>query len=194
MKTLFFFLGGIVAVLLIVAVTVVIIRRKLRRFARRNFGTTNLSSVFQEAANESAPPKSLSGGDSIYLPRILEDFPTFDNTTTVSLIKEHLRKTLRQDLHFHGVSISDYRRSSLEKAIIYQTAFQYREGGTLRQKRYCVHYSFRLRRDQGQILTAKCPNCGATIPDPLQVKCEYCDSRLVNVLGNSWEITDTYER
>lgn len=54
------------------------IRRKVKRFARMAFGTDSLSQGFSQIETEYAStPKSVSAATSLYLPRIMKDFPDF---------------------------------------------------------------------------------------------------------------------
>lgn len=168
----------------------------IKRFSKNAFGTSNISEVIkQQDTLDQTTPKSLSGMDYIYLPQIMEDFPDFNSTLAETKVKNKLYEVLKgkEAVHIHNVVISNYERTSVEKTIHYQAALQYRENGRLNQKRYCLHYSFMLATDEGNTLAANCPNCGGAISSTNQTVCEYCDSRLVNVLGNSWEFTDVYE-
>lgn len=64
------------------------VRRKVRRFSRRLLGSDSLLDglawVQEEADNT---PRSLSGGDAIYLPQILREFPEFN----AALAKSHVQ-------------------------------------------------------------------------------------------------------
>ncbi len=163
---------------------------------RRSLGVRNLAEVFteQEILDETTP-KSLNGMDPVYLPQIIRDFPDFNPTLVRTKVREKLREVLKdkQDFAIHGIVISNYTRTNVEYTIFFQAAVQYRVNGRMNQKRYCLNYSFLLATDEGRTIAANCPNCGGVISSTNQKVCEFCDSRLVNVLGNSWEFTDVYE-
>ena len=72
--------------------------------------------------------------------------------------------------------------------------FNFRENGKLLQKRYNLHYSFLLPSESGETIAANCPNCGGAITSTHQKVCAYCGSRLANVMKNTWEFTEVYEK
>lgn len=73
----------IVLVLLLVLVGIVYyaycaIRKKIRNFSRMAFGTDTVKQGFEQIEAEYATtPKSVSAATSLYLPRIMKDFPDF---------------------------------------------------------------------------------------------------------------------
>lgn len=76
------------ALLLGVLLLVLIICRRVRRFSRQLFGSDSLLDGLaraQEAADNT--PRSLSGGDAIYLPAILRDFPEFNAALAKSRVQ-----------------------------------------------------------------------------------------------------------
>lgn len=75
-----------------------------------------------------------------------------------------------------------------------QAALQYRQEGRLVQKRFCLHYAYLLPRDRGATVAGSCPHCGAPFTSAAQTNCPYCGSLVANVLGNTWEFTDLYEK
>lgn len=198
MEKLFFFLGGAVIVLGAIILGVVVVRRKIRGLFRRLFGTTDIAMIRQGAidAIEEEEPKSVSGGDSIFLPAILRDFPDYNNSLAKTYVRKELERRLKDkaSLSIHKVVIHDYQPSTLEKTIVYQAALQYRENGKLLQKRYNLHYSFLLPSESGETIAANCPNCGGAITSTHQKICAYCGSRLANVMKNTWEFTEVYEK
>ena len=140
-------------------------------------------------------PRSLNGMDAVFLPQIYADFPDYNASLAESYVRERLELELanKDALRIHNIVISGYERMRLEKTVVYQAALEYREGGVLQQKRYCVHYTYLLPQNEGGSLAANCPNCGAPISSMQQRKCEYCDSLLANVMGNRWTFTQLYE-
>lgn len=167
----------------------------IRRFSKTAFGVSNIAKVIEQETMDETTPKSLSGMDYIYGPQIVEDFPDFNLPFVRTKVKEKLREVLKgkDSLAIHNVVITNYDRASVEKTIYFQASLQYREGGRIRQKRYSLHYAFMLAAHEGNVIAANCPNCGGAVRSTSQKVCEYCDSRLVNVLSNSWDFTEVYE-
>lgn len=198
-KAILFFLGGMLAVLFVALIIYYAARRKIRSWLGRFSGIASVGSLmssFRSMEQEEEPPKSLGGADTIYLPEILKDFPDFNSSAAKNKVKEKLKQLLsgKNQIRIHNVVISGYTRTTVERTIIYQAALEYRKNGKLIQKRYCLHYSFVLRDDKGESIAANCPNCGGAISATNQTVCEYCDSRIVNVLGNTWTFTDIFEK
>ena len=192
MKLFLFFLGGLVAVCILGAVVYIKIRNKLRRI----FGPGELSSLINSAKDDDTTPKSLSGMDSIYLPQILSDFPDFDTTLAKTEIRKFLETKFKNCDRFkiHNVVINDYKESNIEKTIIYQASAQYYIDNKLTQHRYCVHYSFIISPDEGDVVSAVCPNCAAPLSKFNNSKCEYCNSTVTVVLNQTFKITEYYEK
>lgn len=181
---------------MIVFVTIFIVINVIRNFSKSAFGTPDITKVIeQQDTLEQTTPKSLSGMDAVYLPQIMEDFPDFNPSYAKSKVKAKLRETLKNksELAIHNVVIAGYDRGSVEKTIRYQAALQYKENGRTVQKRYNLSYSFLLPTGDGATIAANCPNCGGAIASSTQKVCEYCDSRIVNVMGNTWDFTEVYE-
>lgn len=193
MKIFFFFLGGFAAVAAAILFVLHMIRRKLRRYT--NGAVESLSGLLQQVQMDEDQPKSLSGADSIYLPRILEDFPDFNPTLAKTYVKKRLQEELKghDALKIYQVVVSRYLRAQTEKTIVYQAALSYMEQSHTIQERYCLHYSNLVTRNKGTTVAANCPNCGAPVPQMGKKACEFCGSRLVNVLGNTWEFTEVYK-
>ncbi len=181
--------------LLIFGTAIFILITSVRRFSKSAFGNPDITKVIEQESLDENTPKSLSGMDYIYGPQILEDFPDFNLPLVRTKVRDELREMLKgkENLSIHNVVITNYDRTSVEKTIYFQAALQYREGGRLRQKRYNLHYAFLLATHEGNVIAANCPNCGGAVRSTTQKVCEYCDSRLVNVLSNSWGFTDIYE-
>lgn len=201
MTGLYIFLGVTAGVLMIGGIVYLVVRRKVKRFAKQSFGTSDLSYLMraaQDAAQDESyeGPKSLSGGDSIFMPRILRDFPDFNLERAKSLAREELTKRLsgKPELKIHKIILHDYQRAANEKAIVFQAAVQYKEDGHVKQKRYCLHYAYLLPEDGGATVAGSCPHCGAPFTSTTQTNCPYCGSLVANVLRNTWKFTDCYEK
>ena len=200
MTGLYIFLGVTAGVLMIGGIAYLAVRRKVKRFARQNFGTSDLSYLMraaQDAAQDESldGPKSLSGGDSIFMPRILRDFPDFNLERAKSLARAELTGKLsgKPELKIHKIILHDYQRAANEKTILFQSALQYKEDGHVRQKRYCLHYAYLLPEKAGTTAAGSCPHCGAPFTSTTQTNCPYCCSLVANVLSNTWKFTDCYE-
>lgn len=75
-----FFLIGVILLIAFVGAAVLVIKQKIRGFSREFLGNENLVEGLKQIEEEANhTPLSVSGGDSIYLPRIQKDFPDFHN-------------------------------------------------------------------------------------------------------------------
>lgn len=67
------------------------VRRRVRSFSREVFGTDNIMKGLREVQEEANnTPYSISGGNSIYLPRVEKDFPDFHKSVLEEKVKEFL--------------------------------------------------------------------------------------------------------
>ena len=190
------FAGIVVGIVLAVLIIYFRIKRKVSDITTAAFGTDDLSEIMNNISNDmDDKPKSLSGCDSIIRPLILKDFPDYDFTMGETYVKEHLEEVLKDKpaLKIHNVVIRNYERSSTQKTIIYQASLEYREDGRLIQKRYEMHYSYIIPRGDAATVATNCPNCGGALKYG-ETSCPFCGSRVVNILGNCWEFTETYEK
>ncbi len=187
------FLGGFAAVAAGIAILVLIARNKFRRLSRQLFGTTQVLSALSEIQDQEAPPRSLNGCDRIVIPQILEDFPDFDPTLVKTYAREYLKKQLSslQDLQIHNVVFARYLPSASQKTIVFQAAVSHRENGKTVQRRFDLHYTYLIATGDESV-AANCPNCGGNLGYGDTV-CPYCGSRVVNVMGNTWEFTELQE-
>lgn len=175
------------------------VRRRVRRATNQLGGLAamaGLAAVASQLDMETEErPKSLSGGDSLFLPQILKDFPDFNLTAAKETVRAYLAEKFadREGFAIHNVIISDYRRAAVEKTVVFQCAYEYLEEGRKRQFRCCVHYSYRVTGEAGSTYAApNCPNCGAPITSSVR-DCPYCGARLF-MSAAAWEITDCYEK
>lgn len=190
------FAGIVVGISLPGIIAYLIIRNQIRKATRSNFSLRDLPELVRAAQeSDDNQPKSLSGGDSMFLPRILRDFPDFNLSQAKSLAAAELLKRLsdKAEVKIHKVILHDYQRAALEKTIIFQAAVQYRSEGRLVQTRYCLHYAYLLPQED-VTAAGKCPHCGAPFTSTAQTNCPYCGSLVANVLGNTWSFTDCYEQ
>lgn len=199
-----FFLGGmLVVVIAIIALVVFIaskvnkVKREVKQFSKLAFGTEDIVKGFQNAELEAQQtPKSLSGMDSIILPRIKKDFPEFNVDVAKQDVRRELKNYLKnkQSVKIHNVVIRDYKKHQFESVIVMQASAEYMENSRKLQKRYNFNYVYALvgSTSEGNI-AAVCPKCGGPIADTRLTNCEYCGSRLVNLIEQSWKVKDIVE-
>ncbi len=188
------FLAVFLAVILSITVLIFYFRRKIRRFSQEMFGNADIVEALKEAdATGRETPRSLSGLDRLLLPKILKDHPDFDVTLAKTYAREELtrRNQGKPDFKIHNVVISQYLRSGAQRTIVFQAATCCRENGQIRQRRYDLYYTY-LLPESGTSVAANCPNCGAALRYGETV-CPYCESRVANVLGNTWRFTEVRE-
>ena len=188
------FLGGFLAVVLGIVLLVLYIRKKVRSFSRKIFGTADIVGALKDIDTTTMEtPRSLSGCDNILLPKILKDFPDMDIQLAKTYIRDHLRMLHQGKASFkiHNVVIAKYLRSAVQKCIVFQAALCYRENSRTIQKRYDLYYTYILPQTSDAV-AANCPNCDGVLGFGDTV-CPFCGSRVANVLGNTWEITDVIE-
>lgn len=184
------FLGAFTATALALLILWLVVRKKLRDLCYRLFGTTHFMTALSHADVQNQDhPRSLSGCDQLLIPQILEDFPDFDVTMAKNYARDYLKKKLadKNQLTIYNLVLSRYLRSAAQKTIVFQAAVSYYSGGEKLQKRFDLHYTY-LLSGEASTVAANCPNCGGTLGYGDTV-CPYCNSRVVNVMGNTWEFT-----
>lgn len=188
------FLGSFLAVALGITLLVLYIRKKIRKISQRFLGGPNIIEALEQidTAHEDIP-RTLSGCDSLLLPQILKDFPDFDVGLAKTYVRDQLRKRFsnRSSFKVHNVVIAKYLRTGAQKTIVFQAATCHRENGKPVQKRYDLHYTHILSHTTDSI-AANCPNCGGALGFGITT-CEYCGSRVANVLRNTWKFTEVRE-
>ena len=189
-----FILFGLVFIIIF---TVVI--KTITTAFRRHFGLFNMANkLLSKAVSEmdmsvEESPRALNGCDSLLLPKILADFPDFDVALAKTYARDYIKENLqeRMSLAIHRIVISQYLTSTVQKTIVFQAAVAFTENGRKKQKRYDLHYCHLLSAD-GDTVAANCPNCGGALGYGITT-CPYCQSRIVNVLGNTWQFIDIIE-
>ncbi len=185
----------IVIIVAAVIVIGVIVRAVKRQTARaRSFIRQLLNAAGTEQMAEQKP-KSLSGADSIFLPRILKDFPEFNLSNVKRTVSEYIKNQLsdRGRVTVHNIVIKNYTSAGISREIVFQAAVEIEKQGRKEQRRYCVVYNFSPESKGDGTLAANCPNCGAPLSSTAGEVCAYCGSRSLNVLSNKWKIVDMYE-
>ena len=190
------FLVCFVGILLLVLYMFKTIMGKMQDVSQVAFGTDDLiEGLKQNEKLYEQTPKSLSRMDNLLIPQIQEDFPDFNVDLAKSYAKAELKKYLNNPIDFrvHEVVINDYNDYNNEKTIIMQASAEMKDkDGKKVQKRYSLNYTY-LLVGEGVNDGANCPNCGAPLQKVGGQICEYCDSRVAEVLSNTWEFTDVAE-
>ncbi len=199
-----FFLGGMLVVTIAIIALVVFVsskvskvKREVKNISKMAFGTEDIVKGFQNAERESQQtPKSLSGMDSIILPRIKKDFPEFNVDVAKQDVRRELKNHLKnkQSVKIHNVVIKDYKKHDFESVIVMQASAEYLEKDRKLQKRYSFNYVYALAGSLTETnIAAVCPNCGGPVSDTSLANCEYCGSRLVNLIEQSWKVREIVE-
>ena len=183
------FWGGFAAVLVGLGIAALVLRQRVLTLWRSFFGSMSLKTVVRLAGEQEEGPRSVSGLDQLLMPQILQDFPDFDVTQAKTQAKAYLRQQLsgHSGLRIHKVVISRYLTAQTQKTVVFQASLCWQEAGKTRQKRYDLHYAYLLPSEDPTV-AANCPNCGATLGFG-QTTCAYCGSRVVNVMGSTWQFT-----
>ena len=200
----------VIGVLLAFALVYVLLRR-IRRAVRRAIRNNPVSRAIRQtgevvnmvkAADMTAQltPKSVSGGDAIYLPRIMKDYPQFNADLAKSVVEDNIRKTYGAehfaDLKIHRTAISDYKKLYGTSTIKFQTAFQYtpdesKGGRRTTQEKAETEYTFKVKDKAGGTNAAlRCGHCGAPVARLGDKSCTYCGNEVILDMEQAWEITD----
>lgn len=203
LKVLGFLLGGFLAVLLIGFIVYYTVKRKLKRTIRtklHSIGVTDamarevVDAIKQGEVTENTTPCSLSGMDSILIPKIKNDFPDFNVDSAKQYAREYIESVVenKNDFKIHNIVFHSYNRYKNEKVIVMQAAFQHRINNELRQKRMTLKYSYLLTGGENDTKhdAANCPNCGAAFSSSGSQVCEYCGSYVAQILKTTWEFTE----
>lgn len=212
MDGLFFLIGIVIAVIAIIIIVFQIkkaIRRGVQRFrssavgqvvsaineVNRSGGSGNSFAIGRgQALVEEEGPRSLSGCDTLLLPKITKDFPDFDPTQAENIIRDTVVKHLqgKANVKIYNIVIARYEAAGVQKTIIYQAAASYSKSGTTVQKRYDVHYAYRVKNQNGESVAANCPNCGGVLVVG-ETECSFCGSRVYNALDQAWSVEQILE-
>lgn len=196
---LWLFLGGFLAVLLVVVILAVYLVRKYRQLKNRVSRYSIISAFVKGIQNGELDfevpeePKSLNRCDKLLIPQILKDFPDMDIEDAKNMFKAFVRQHYKDKNSFtiYAVGLSQYRRTGLQKVIVMQASASYTVGGKKKQIRCEADYAYRVETDD-ETIAANCPNCGGVIGYGVVV-CPYCDSRVGNVMGNTWKFVNIRE-
>lgn len=195
MKILAIIIGIVLAAVICTLILVVIVRNKLRSVSKQVLGTEDLKKVVDAIQDEDREmsPKSVSGMDSVLMPKILRDFPDFDANMAKTYGREYIKKKLadKKDVTINRLVFHQYLPALSQKTIVMQASVGYEEKDRTYQTRYELHYAY-VVESADETIAANCPNCGANLPFGA-TQCSYCGSRITNVLGNTWKFIRFHE-
>jgi len=170
-------------------------------------------------APRTVEPKTVFGATSIYLPKVLQDFPDFHNNDAIAAVKtlicEYLGIRYEGRQHFaesivsegliamidqqsghtvrnesvHQVAMSRYIKTRECATITYQASVGYLLDGNPVEERYAVEYTLSLRDEYGEKKALICPQCGGVYTSTSQTVCAYCGSGIVRDTIKSWRFT-----
>ena len=169
------------------------VRGRIRRTLRQFTGSGDLGKILNQVQEDAMEtPRSLNACEKSVIPRIAQDFPDFDLHMAKTRVREYLQEHYgdRRDYTLYNVVVSDYLDSPLQKSVVFQAALSWVEAQKC-QKRMELKYTYLLKSGSSTV-GSNCPNCGATLAYG-QRDCPYCGSRVINVQGNNWGITECRE-
>ncbi len=203
-------------VLAIVSVVGLTIRHVINSIKRS--GIAEIIEMVKDAEIQyDTTPKSISGGDRIFLPQILRDYPDFDvekakaeieNCITLIFTDEKQlkgkAKTSAQKLltHYsgtitalkiHNTAISNYIKSTESATIKFQTSFEIKENDKLNQERYETEYTL-FFKSKDEAVFFNCKNCGAPITSLKTKSCTYCGNGIAFMQERIWVINSIIMR
>ncbi len=206
----------IFGILLAILVLIIVIINKIKS-AFGNVPIKEIVDLAKQADLESEfQPKSVSGGDSIYLPMVLRDYPDFDNEKAKAIIQktvsdifsakevpENLKSFAKQiensykkattSVKFHRITISNYKKSAESSTVFYQTAFEFRTAEKLNQLRIEAQYTLFFKEAESQeSISFACESCGAPLLSFKTKKCQYCGCGISYMQNMLWKINNIY--
>ncbi len=200
--------------LIVIGVIVLIILGVVGRIRRSEIGMLT-SALIREykrgdmtlSAGELAnTPRSLSGMDSIYLPKIARDFPEFSwnqwrDRISAAVLQAAKKRSSDGNAQVYKTVISKYFREEGTCSIIAETGASYmpeQKGSEPPLRKQAVFETELLYiqdedKVQGRALGVNCPNCGAPVHALGVKKCPYCGTGLEPVNIRVWTIAGIKE-
>lgn len=175
------------------------------------------------SSEEEIKPKSIGGATNVYLKQIERDFPDFHNSDAEVALKTFLTEYLGiqyegkggftkssvdkgiidliekqnntdiKNIDFNKFSISGYKKSDEYATITYQVSIGYDENQRRIETRYKIDYTLRLANNNIATKAMICPNCGGAIESTSEVKCPYCDTKIIRDTIFNWIFTSIKE-
>ena len=211
-------IAAVIVVLAVVLLVFYLIRRVKRSAAGKMLRELNSALKTSRVTEEeiAATPRSLSGMDSIYLPKIHRDFPEFSWDEWRGKIEDAVRSKIKdKNGQIYQTVISRYTKDTGVCRITAETSASYLPGrdeapedlrgvgqihiikdGKKEQsllKRQAVFetellYVQNAEKIQGRALGVNCPNCGAPFTRLGDRTCPYCGSAVIPVNLRVWRI------
>lgn len=176
------------------------VKRGIQEFSRQAFGTSDIAAgIRMNEQRIASTPKSISGGDSMFIDKIKADFPEFNldnakNTIITKLkspdksifIDADTKVVLQQGsgLKVHKIAISGYEKSYNDASIKFQASYEVIRHDQKEQCRAEIVYSYAL--DSNEVL--KCPHCGAPVRKLGTKVCEFCGHGVLYDLDSTWKV------
>lgn len=193
-----------------IAVLVMIIVYKIKRSSwhqalsdiKREIDNGNI----QTAEEAASTPRSVGGMDSIYLPKILRDFPEFLWNEWRNRIRDAVKvkvDELGSDGKVYKTVINGYKKKAGTIFIDTKTSASYipdrepvfdKKGDIVEQLRRQSVFKTELLyvqdalKAEGDSFAMECPRCGAPVTILGQKKCSYCNGDLEPVNIRVWNI------
>lgn len=213
----------------IIVVIIIVITNMIKRIHRKI--TTNVISPIRDIVNginqvrtsvdngDFEEKKSVGGATSLYLPKIMKDFPQFHKedaesevktvlenylyyrygTATefnTSLVNQNLFKNLTKEssgnvsqMVFNGIAIYAYEKSKEYATILYKVSVGFNIDSKRIETRYSVKYTNQLSEHEIASVGMKCPNCGAPLGETKYVACPYCNAKIIKDTIMNWAVT-----
>ena len=226
---------GLIIILILVIGGIIMVRKFIRKVDRtvrsgiRQINSvkrtindvSNLARIVSDVAEEEqAAPKSVGGATSIYLKKILADFPAFHNQDAEAAIRtfviEYLNvkygqksnfeksnvnknivlninkenKQTVSNIKFNGIAIYNYDKTVDYATITYRCSFGYDLNGRRQEVRYDIDYTLQLFDNSIAQKAMKCTNCGGTLSTKDGNECPYCGTKVIMDTIMNWYITE----
>ncbi len=207
-NSLILILVSLVLIVALLFLILYIMKRIKRGFQQSGIGEfVNL--VKEADISSQLTPKSISGGDVIFLPLIMRDFPDFDLSFAKSVIDNHVLRSYEDIIYtgnstatvsnpeLHRTAISNYTKTTHVATITFQTAFQYKEqknneAAIIIQERCETEYTFYFDEEKTDTntksLAMRCSYCGAPFDSMSITSCSYCGNGITMLQDKVWKI------
>lgn len=99
------------------------------------------------------------------------------------------------NIKIHKTVLNKYEKNSTIATIIFQTSFEYKLNGKKKQDRMQSEFIYIIDADQvqGKAIGLNCPNCGAPIKNLGNKHCEFCDTKVVDIVKRVWILNSIKE-
>ena len=162
----------------------------------QNLGNALIDRFFRGLAeidtHENEKPKSLPNLEGMVLPQVLRDYPDFDLAMAKNDVADHLKKIYgsRPEFQIHNVVLSEYRKSSHKRSLIFMAALCWKQEKIL-EKRMEISMEFQCVKNKTNP-AINCPNCGATLGFG-DLMCKYCGTRINDRRDQEWAFASVRE-